>query len=95
MTSASLLLDLSHVDVGNGLLPVEDLGNFFKGRTFGLNIAAFTSASRYHSEDGGLDVHKVHKDKFDSDPQSVEEREVPVVGKVLPCDGVGLTVGRG
>jgi hypothetical protein len=40
MAGASLLLDLSHVDVGNGLLAVEDLGNFFEGRAFGLNIAA-------------------------------------------------------
>lgn len=39
----------------------------------------------------GLRVHKVDEDEFDSDPQSVEQGKVPVVGKTFPGDRVGLT----
>lgn len=39
----------------------------------------------------GFGIDKVDKDEFDEDPKSVEEGQVPVLGKVVPRDGVGLT----
>lgn len=32
----------------------------------------------------GLDVEEPHEDKLDEVPQSVEQREVPVMGQVVP-----------
>jgi hypothetical protein len=54
MASASLLLDLSHVDVRNSFFAIEDLGDLFQGRTFGFNVAAsFQSASSRTSRGKG------------------------------------------
>ena len=39
----------------------------------------------------GLGVDEVDKDKFDGNPEGVEESQVPVLREVVPCDGVRLT----
>lgn len=40
----------------------------------------------------GLDVNEVDPDQLDSDPQGVEQSEVPVVREILPGNWVGLAV---
>ena len=34
----NILLDLMKIDSGNRRIAVKDLGNFFEGRTFGLDV---------------------------------------------------------
>lgn len=40
----------------------------------------------------GFDVEEVDEDKFDEDPDCVDEREIVVMGKVVPCNWVGVAV---
>lgn len=39
-----------------------------------------------------LDVEEVHEDELEEVPEGVEEHKVPVLGKVVPRELVGLTV---
>ncbi len=44
----------------------------------------------FQSGTAGLDHEEVHENKFAEDPDGVEERQVPVVWKVVPGDWVGV-----
>lgn len=43
----------------------------------------------------GLDVEEPHEDKLHEVPESVEQREVPVMGQVVPRKLVGLAARGG
>jgi hypothetical protein len=48
------------------------------------------SSQLLESRPPSLDVEEVNKEEFNKDPDSVDERQVPVVRQVLPSNGVGV-----
>jgi hypothetical protein len=88
--NVSLLLSILELNSGNiGIITVEDSGDLFKSGTLGFDVEEEDEDELDSDPDLCL-ISMLNLMTSECETYSVEAPEVPVVGKVLESDGVGL-----